>query len=172
MTIHRITRISLSILTIFWGTFMIGCSSPLLKTKIFGTLTSQQRLLIATKPSDFKNAIVHDIQWAFEGKDCYIKVIDLSELENEAPEDYHAVVILNEYKLFRLDSNVNQFLGKIDDQQKKKIIILTTSGTSTPPDIPDIDALTSASVADQSDAVSEKIIKKVFNLFQLDSPET
>jgi len=139
-----------------------GCAPQPMVTSTIGAIDSRNRILIASQKSEFKEDIVSKVVKGFEEGHIYIEIIDLRNLSNILTEDYQAIVILNDYKFFQINRHARKFLKNVNDYERKKIVLLTTAGS---PDLmkksSEIDAISSASVIEDTDTISDKIIKKV-----------
>jgi hypothetical protein len=122
----------------------------------------KKKLLIVSRDSEFKNAIVQRIKEAFKDKEVYIKIIGINRLENEDPNDYSATLILNTAMGWRIDKKVESFLKKYG--KVRTIIVITTSaGGDILPDLKgrNIDAISTASVIDKTDEVADLVKNKL-----------
>jgi len=127
--------------------------------------TLENKILIASRKSEFKNAIVMKIQEAFLEKAVYIRIIGVENLKNEDAKQYSAVLIINTCMGWKIDRKVEAFLNKYGELNS--IIVLTTSdGGDILPDIKgrQIDAISSASVKERIDPIAEDIITKIDKL--------
>ena len=90
----------------------------------------------------------------------YLKIVDVKSLKNQSSAEFSAVVIINKCMAGRPDPRVESFIDR--EPQKNKIIVLTTGiRGSWKPDVPGVDAITSASVLDKSDQIARAIVNKV-----------
>jgi len=122
---------------------------------------SSQKVLIASRSSEFKDALVDKIKESFKDKPIYIKFIGLEGLKKEKDEKYNAVVMLNTCLSWDMDRNVKSFLKRHKDQSN--MIVLTTSGDGNwKPKMKDqsFDAISAASKKENIDQVADIIITK------------
>jgi hypothetical protein len=129
--------------------------------------TSKKRILIASRQSEFKNAIVEKIEASFLGQAVYIKVIGIEDLKFEDATQYSATVLINTAMGWKIDRKVDHFLDR--HQGLDSIIVLTTSdggNISVDPEKHPVDAISSASVIDQAELVTKKIISKINGLIK------
>jgi hypothetical protein len=141
------------------------CAAPPIKTTTMGPIDSENRLLIATQKSEFKDAVVSKVAENFEKESVFIEVTDLSNLSQKPCEAYRAIVIVNAYRFFQINQDVKEYIEASCEADKKKIVLLTTAGS--PHHINhqlDVDAISSASRMTSVDAVSNTIITKVQSL--------
>ena len=104
----------------------------------------EQKLLIATQGSEFKDTLVKRIVEAFKDQDVYIKVIDVSTLEETRGEDWWGVVIINASMMDKINSSVHDYLPVAENSEN--IVVITTSGGGdfVPSDL-HVDGITTAS---------------------------
>ena len=124
--------------------------------------SQDNKILIAARKSEFKNAVVEKIKVAFSDESVYIKLIGVHELKGEKGENYSAVVIINTCMGWSMDRHVKKFLNRHEDQSK--MIVLTTSGDGDwMPKMEgySFDAISSASEKHEVDEVAKNIIDKV-----------
>lgn len=127
--------------------------------------TMEQKLLIASRDSEFKQALVHRITEAFADRDFFIRIVGIEALADENAQAYGAVVILNTAMGWTVDIPVERFLEKYG--QMDTIIVLTTAdGGDVFPDLENrnVDAMSSASVMDQAGTLADTIIAKIDRL--------
>ena len=145
---------------------LLGCAMGTVDSIESGNNAEQNsRVLIATQKSDFKQAVISEIRDTLESNSCYIKVVDVKRLPNESTQSYHAIIILNECMAGRPDPRVESFIDNVFD--KEKLIILTTGRLeSWKPESRRVDAMTSASVMDQSKAIGHSIAGKALDIIR------
>ena len=138
-----------------------GCASQPVATVESGQPTGSKRhVLVATQNSKFKQAIVSEIHAQLKRNAVYLKIIDVKRLKNQSTSEFSAIVIINRCMAGRPDPRVESFID--GEPFKNKIIVLTTgAGDSWKPDAPAVDAITSASVLDESDQVARSIVTRV-----------
>jgi hypothetical protein len=122
----------------------------------------EKKVLVASRRSDFKDAVVEKIKEAFRGEPVYVKFIGIDELKKEAAGEYSAIVLISTCIAWKLDRHVNDFLN--DQHDQSNVIVLTTSGDGDwlpKKNGRNYDAISSASqparVADVADSIIEKI---------------
>lgn len=122
----------------------------------------EKRLLVASRSSEFKNAIIEKIRQALEDEPVYMRFIGIDQLQQETEGNYTAIVLINTCIAWGLDPDVEAFLDHHRDQ--KNVIVLTTSGDGDW--LPDMegrtfDAISSASEKADIDMVAGQIIAKI-----------
>ena len=123
-----------------------------------------KRVLIASRDSEFKRAIINRITNEFQDQPVYLKIIGITDLPKEDATRYSAVVLLNTCMAWTIDRTVTQFLDRYGDLPS--IIVLTTSDSGNVlPDLEDrrIDAMSSASVLADADPLADEIIQRIKN---------
>jgi hypothetical protein len=133
----------------------------------FNEPTLDKKVLVASRYSEFKEAIIGKLKQAFKDQPVYIKFIGLGELEKEDASQYNAVVMLNKCMAWQMDRNVIGFLKRYEDQDN--MIVLTTSGAGNwLPKMKgrNFDAISSASKKANVDEVANQIIEKVNSFVQ------
>ena len=127
----------------------------------------EKKILIASRKSEFKGEIVQRIENAFQNRIVYIKFIGIEDLEYEDANQYSVVVLINTAMGWKIDRKVESFLDRRGEMNS--IIVLTTSyGGDILPDTEEhqIDAISSASVKDDTEHIANKIIAKINNLIK------
>ena len=125
----------------------------------------EKKILIDSRNSEFKGEIVQRIENAFQNRIVYIKFIGIEGLEFEDANQYSVVVLINTAMGWKIDRKVESFLDRRGEMNS--IIVLTTSyGGDILPDTEEhkIDAISSASVKDDTEHIANKIITKINNL--------
>jgi PBP1b-binding outer membrane lipoprotein LpoB len=127
----------------------------------------EKKILIASRKSEFKSEIVQRIENAFQNRIVYIKIIGIEDLEYEDANQYSIVVLINTAMGWKIDRKVESFLDRRGEMNS--IIVLTTSyGGDILPDTEEhqIDAISSASVKDDTEHIANIIITKINNLIK------
>ena len=167
MDLARIYRQCLILISlVVWG-----CASPPVATVESGPAAALNRkVLVATQNSKFKRALVSEIHDELNQNSIYMKIIDVKRLKNQSGAEFSAVVIINKCMAGRPDPRVESFIDR--EPQKNKIIVLTTGiHDSWKPDAPGVDAMTSASVLDNSNQVAKSIVNRVLALINSKGPK-
>jgi hypothetical protein len=141
-----------------------GCASQPVTTVESGPPAAfNKKVLVATQNSKFKQAVVSEIYDELDHNSIYLKIVDVKRLKNQSSGEFSAVVIINKCMAGRPDPRVESFIDR--EPQKNKIIVLTTGILdSWKPDVPGVDAITSASVLDKSDQIARSIVNRVLML--------
>jgi hypothetical protein len=104
--------------------------------------SSEQRLLIATQGSGFKDAIVAGIVERLRQRRIFIRVIDASALSDVNDSEWDAVVVLHTIEYGKAPAPAQAFVDRAGDAGK--VVVLSTSGAGDFK-IKGIDAISSAS---------------------------
>ncbi len=127
--------------------------------------TSKTKVLIASRYSEYKAAVIDTFKKAFADQPVYIKVIGLEYLENENASQYDAIVMISKCMAWSLDRNVIDFLTQNEDHGK--MIVFTTSGDGNwRPKMEGrhFDTISSASEMARVDEIANQLIEKVNSL--------
>jgi hypothetical protein len=156
------------------GMMQIGCSAPHMfwpqkdiKSSELKASSLEKRVLVASRSSEFKDAIVDQIRDAFKDEPVYLKFIGIDQLNEEDGTNYAALVLINTTMSWGMDLDVKAFLKRHQDH--KNMIVLTTSGDGDwlpKMEGRNFDAISSASKKANVDAVAGTIIAKVELLLQ------
>ena len=122
-------------------------------------------ILIASRRSDFKDALISRIGQAFREESVYVKSVGLEHLPEEDADRYTAVVMINTCMFWESDALVEAFLDRFPDRDN--MIVITTSGDGDwlpDPEGREYDALTSASKMSELDDLSREIVMKLHML--------
>lgn len=102
-----------------------------------------QRVLIASQPSQYKNTVVHSIVRQLKQRPVYIKVIDVTALPDISEKNWNVIIVIHTWEYWQPPPPVQTWLEQVSDLGK--VVVLTTSGNGTSR-MKDINAVTSASV--------------------------
>lgn len=118
-----------------------------------------KKLLIATQGSDFKNKLTEEVVDHYRSDSVYIKVIDVSSLENMDLEDYNGILIIHTWEYSKPPSLIQSFMdnGKYNS---KKMIVFTTSGEGSYK-MDNVDAITGASKMENTGIHVNKIVTRL-----------
>ncbi|MCP4753025.1 MAG: hypothetical protein GY866_19225 [Proteobacteria bacterium] len=152
----------LFIMIVLWG-----CGAHLLRTTERGNIQNcENRVLIASQDSEFKNSVVTRLEEALEKDACYLKRIDTAYLNDESARNYDAIAIVDAIKMMSIDEEVETFLNNTQD--KEKIVVLVTTGRDNREvRLEHVDAISSASNPIKTEKVSNSMIAKVRNILEL-----
>ncbi len=121
-----------------------------------------KKVLIASRSSNFKQAIIDKIKENYQDQPVYVKFIGLDDIKKEKAEQYQAIVMINTCMSWDMDRKVHGYLNRYQDHNH--IIVLTTSGDGGwMPKMKgrNFDAVSAASKPANVDEVANKIIEKI-----------
>jgi len=97
-----------------------------MQAREINTVDFPKKVLIASRASDFKKAVVSKVVESLKTDSVYIKIIGLSKIMEESTSAFQAIVLINTNMGRNLDPNAKAFLAAHPNQGN--IIVLTTSG--------------------------------------------
>jgi hypothetical protein len=122
------------------------------------------KVLIATQGSEFKSAIVTNIENQFKLDSVFLRIIDAKMLGSVNTLDYRAIVIINTWEYGKAPKEVMDFIQQ-NSASMDKTIVLTTSGEGTNKP-PGIDALSGESILENAGDYSDEIIERIYALLR------
>jgi len=136
----------------------------------FNSSELTQKVLIASQGSDFKEALVESLTTLLKERPVYVRVVDVTTLEDINQSEWNAVVIIHTTERLRLQPDVKEYLDRSEDLSK--VILVTTSGSGEwrTTDY-DIDVITSASGNSESGSVLRSIVSRLDPILQNESQE-
>lgn len=130
-------------------------NSPALKNK----------LLIASQGSQYKDALVSRVISGLKRSSVYIKVIDVTLLNNEDSTKWNAILIVSAVEMGKNQKEVVAFISAIKD--KNKVVMHNTAGDGEWKDqSTGIDTMTSASPMVDVDNHAEILLSKIEKLLK------
>lgn len=124
-------------------------------------ISLDNRILIATQGSDYKNKIVADVISSFYYDSIYIKIIDVMGLGKETISDWDAMVILHTWEIGVPPQPVTDFVAKVED--RAKLIVVSTSGSGEEY-LAGIDGISSASLMYEIPDQVQLIVDRIYGL--------
>ncbi len=126
----------------------------------------EKKLLLATQGSDFKNTVTQAIVDYYKSDSVFIKVIDISALNEVAPTDYRAILVMHTWEYEKPPAEVATFIERTL-AHRDKIVVLTTSGPGTAK-MEGVDAITGESKMDDAPHVVENIFNRLNPLLKVE----
>ena len=83
------------------------------------------RVLIATQPTPYKEAVTAGLVEYLKGKSVAVEVIDVVELDKVEPAKWQAIVLLHTWEMDRPPDTVQDFVDKLTS--RGKLVVHTTS---------------------------------------------
>lgn len=118
----------------------------------------ENKIVIATQLSEFKNAVLMEVLRQLSIQQVFIKVIDVKELDGISDKDWDAVVIIHTWENWAPPPAVKTWLEQ--ERKHEKIIVLTTSGNAQYK-MQGINAITSASRMSNVTTIANEIVIRV-----------
>ncbi|MBQ4819674.1 hypothetical protein [Aquimarina sp. MMG016] len=127
-----------------------------------------RKLLIATQGSEFKDVITEGIVNHYRSDSIFIKVIDVSSLNDVNPDDYTSIVIMHTWENWKPPVVVKKFIEETLDYHNR-MVVLTTSGQGSYSikqidimyDMESIDALAGESDLTKTTSFIKQIVDKL-----------
>jgi hypothetical protein len=129
-----------------------------------GSATSEQTVLLASNSSEFKEILVENIIRAVTAENMAVDIVGIEGLSAIESEEYAAVVIISTCLAWSVDPLVRKFIDRRPDHDRIVLVITSDSGWLPKKTDLDIDAMTSASVLADSDAVSRQIMTRLHQM--------
>ena len=118
-----------------------------------------QKILIATQGSEFKDKVTATISDYYRPKSVFIKIIDIKGLTDVDPEKYNAMIVMHTWENWKPPLIVEDFIKRTMDY-KEKMVVLTTSGKGSYK-MEGIDAIAGESILENTEEFSDNIIGRV-----------
>jgi hypothetical protein len=118
----------------------------------------ENKIVIATQLSEFKNAVLMEILRQLSIQQVFIKVIDVNELDGISEKDWDAVVIMHTWENWAPPPAVKTWLEQ--EKELDRIVVLTTSGNAQYI-MQGINAITSASRMSNVASIADEIVIRV-----------
>jgi len=119
----------------------------------------KKKLVIATQGSNFKDKLTEGIVNHYASNSVYIKVIDITTLNDIEPKDFDALVIIHTWENWKPPAVVKMFIDRNKTIQDR-IVVVTTSGEGSYK-MEDVDAIVGASVQEDAPKKVLQIISRL-----------
>lgn len=126
-----------------------------------GTPDMARKVLIATEPTEFKNALVTEIVRQLNDGNTYIKIVNHADkgLEGVDPRQFGAVLISNSGATARVRPWVISFLNRVAAYDDNVVLHTTQITVWTPP--VQVDSVTSPSDMNRIRPIATGLVNKV-----------
>jgi len=119
---------------------------------------AQDKLLIATQSSEFKDSLVSEIVSGLQSDPLTINVIDIKDLTTIDDKQWSVIVVIHTWENGRPPSEVRHFVdGPVD---VRKLIVLTTS-SSGDKTIGEVDGISAASQLNDLSDYSDRVVGRI-----------
>jgi len=126
------------------GTYVIVNRQEVIEPFEIGDRDSQNKILLASQGSKFKEKLVTEFVLALKNDSTYISVIDCTQLTDEFLENWNAIIMIHTMQIHKIPEEAEIFLHKVPDLSK--VLLVSTSGAGDEHYKKlDIDAVSSAS---------------------------
>lgn len=139
-------------------TFKFIFSQRKIETVEINSPDVEKHILIASQGSNFKDRLNKILLDELKVKNPYIKVIDVSLLEDIKSSDWESIIIINSIESGKMQKNVVQFIQK--NNTENNIILINTSGSGRF-ELNDYDAISTASKIENLDNIIKQIIDRI-----------
>lgn len=148
------------LLAILFGIYLLINRQGIIEPSDVGEPDSEERILIASQGSKFKNTLVEELSKYLEEKQVYLKIVDVTALEDVAESDWDAVILIHTTEMNKLQPDVKAYLDRVHDYSR--VILITTSGPGDwKTDEYNVDIITSASKQEELPGLTEDVIKRL-----------
>jgi len=134
------------------------------EAKLFeiNTPNFKKHILITSQGSKFKEKLVDTIIDNLNNKEVYIKVIDVSLLDDKIkPSDWQSIIIINSVEANKLRANVDKFIR--DNMNNKNVVLIAVSGSGTWENKDyEVDTISTASKMNKSDELAQLLLTKIY----------
>ncbi|MFC2082277.1 hypothetical protein ACFLQT_00950 [Bacteroidota bacterium] len=130
---------------------------------------AHHKILIASQGSEFKNTLTNEFVELLNDNTNYISIVDCTSLDNEAPADWDAIIIIHTTQIHGMPDEARRFLSRASDLSK--IVLITTSGggDETVTEF-EIDAISTASRLSVTNQITDWAIAKLDRIFENEIP--
>lgn len=117
-----------------------------------------QRVLIATQGSRFKDRVVDALVEQLSPRPIYLKVIDISLLSGVDEQAWNALVLLHTWETWRPPLAVKRFVRQM--KAPEKVVVVSTSGSGEA-QMEGVDAITASSAMTEVSATVETVMARL-----------
>ncbi len=152
-----IFMISVFLFFLFWNTQNMG--NDINNSVNAESFNVEQKLLIITEPSPFKDLIVEGLKDYYKNSTVLIEVVNDKSIAVTDAAYFNAILVLHRWEANAPTRNIQSFLDK-NEAFKNTIIMLTTSWNGLEK-LENVDALTGASVMNNAPVFTNKLIERI-----------
>lgn len=124
----------------------------------------EHRVLIATQGSEFKDQLVNGVVEKLSSRPAYIKVIDVTKLQQQQPDDWTVVLVIHTWENWQPQEDAGKFAAQY--KEKNNIVFFCTSGDGGYK-IEGVDAITAASVLTDVPRKVDEVMLRVDQVLSL-----
>lgn len=158
------------VLVVVFGIYLFIHKQRVIEPFEVGNAETEHKILIASQGSDFKNALVESLTTHLQKKRVYIKVIDVTSLQEVNEHEWDGLVLIHSSEQWKLQPDVKAYLDRATDLDK--IVVVTTSGSGDwkTKDY-DVDVLTSASKSEELPSLITNILSRLDATLKTQTPK-
>lgn len=119
--------------------------------------SAHPNVLIATQKKAFKDSVMQEIQAHYQDGPVYIKVVDVSQLEEVQREEWDKIVLFTTVEMGKIPQAVTQFLQRQQDPTGIFLPVTAASGVWNGNTF-SVDAIAQASKAENQQTMAQAII--------------
>jgi hypothetical protein len=139
--------------------FAAGCVGPV-KERVISVPEPQRKVLIATRNTEFKNALVEAVLQDLEGEPWAITVTDITDLVVAPAEDYDAIVVIDRLWGGSISGIGSDFIAGLADKDKL-VLVVTAHNTRWRHEDEEIDAVTAPSSLPAAAAIAADVAARI-----------
>ena len=125
-----------------------------------GHIKAENKILIASQGSEFKNNLVENLVGQLNGTQNYFSIIDCTALGNEDEDNWDAVIIIHTMQIHHMPEEAKTFLSEVVDISKVLLVSTSGGGDDVVEDF-NVDAISSASRIVAIPDITRWIIEKL-----------
>lgn len=144
------------VLAIIFGIYLLVNRQGVIESSEFGDPEAEKKVLIASQGSDFKNILVRGLIDHLENTSVYLKIVDVTSLDNIEVDTWDAVVLIHTTEMNRLQPDVKAYLDRVQDYGRILLIITSGPGTWKTEEYY-VDVITSASKQEKLPKLTEEV---------------
>jgi hypothetical protein len=153
------------LLVIVFGVYLLINRQGVIESHEINSPDLEQKVLIASQGSDFKNALVESLVTHLKERPIYIKITDVTTLSEIKEADWDALVLIHTTEQQRLQPDVEKYLDRAENLTK--VVLVTTSGPGNwKTDDYDVDVITSASKMNELPLLASSLLKRIDTILQ------
>lgn len=130
-----------------------------------GDSKAENRILIASQGSEFKNSLVEKLIDEFKDSDNFLSVIDCTELEKENHEYWDAIIIIHTMQIHKMPKEAQLFLAEEKDLSRIMLVSTSGGGDDFVTDF-DVDAISTPSRASVTPQIIDWVSVKVDDILK------
>ncbi len=161
MKSHYKNALLIAVVTV---TVFVSCKDTI-PAEVYENPDADCKIMVTGVSSEFKDAVLNDIVDKYS-ETCQIEIVEFSKAHKIDLDNYDAIILMDEVEGWMiLNRRARRLIGKIEPQDKL-ILFLTAGDEEYEYEKDGIDAITSASVLNNTGEIAEEIIAKLDALIE------